>query len=93
LLSFKPTPVPFGTAPPAVTVTENRFLNLPLRIEVTLAGILGVALFRFSTNYGASFTSGLATGAGVSLPGLPGSISVTFAAGLASTDNVYIGAI
>jgi len=72
------TPMLAGSGP-VVTVTGSTFYGLPLLVQ-TAVGVLGIALFQYSTNGGQSFTVGLTTGANVALPTLPG-VQLHFSAG------------
>lgn len=78
-----------GTAPPTVTISGYAFGDYDLRIEVTGAGVRGVAAFRWSTNAGATWEeTGVVTAASVEL-GTSGLVAA-FAAGTYATDNVYV---
>lgn len=91
--SFTPMLSGIGTGgPPSVTVTESAFLNSTLRVEITLGGVLGVALFRWSINGGA-FTLGVSVGPAAVLAGLLGAPTLNFSAGTYFADNVYTGVI
>jgi len=72
------TPALAGSGP-TVTVTGSTFYGVPLQVQ-TAIGVLGVALFQYSTDGGQSFTVGLTTGANVNLPTLPG-VQLHFSAG------------
>ncbi len=80
-----------GTLPPVVTQsgTPTRFIDL--RVEVTTLGTLGIAVFRWSEDGGANWTSGVTTAATTVL-GTTG-ITLAWPAGTYATDNVYVGKV
>lgn len=81
-----------GTTPPDVTLSGTLTQSVDLRIEITTSGPRGTAVFRWSVNGGASYTSGITTAASVAL-GSTG-ITANFATGTDYTnDNVYRSAI
>lgn len=81
-----------GTSPPAVALSGTSNVALPsdVQIQITTAGPLGTALFQWSQDGGATWTTGLQTsGAGVPL-GFTG-LTATFSLGLYATNNAYVG--
>jgi hypothetical protein len=80
-----------GTSPPTVTLSGTLTQALPVRIEITTGGTLGVAVFRWKTDTTSTWTSGVTTAASVAL----GSTNITanFAAGTYSTNNVYLSRV
>lgn len=87
--SLNPVLAATGTTPPAATVSGSSSLASPadLQIQITGAGALGTAAFRWSLNAGATWSSGL-TAPSVPLPGT--GLTVSFPAGVYATDNVYV---
>lgn len=79
-----------GTTPPAVTIAGASSLAVPndLQVQITGAGALGTATFRWSLNAGTTWSSGL-TAAAVPLPGT--GVTVTFPPGIYATNNAYVG--
>jgi hypothetical protein len=76
-----------GTAPPTVTLSGTPAGYYDLRIEITTGGALATAVFRWSKDGGATWTTSVVTGASVAL-GTTG-ITATFGAGTYALDNVY----
>jgi hypothetical protein len=78
-----------GTTPPTVTVSGVSASNTArYRVEITTGGTLGVALFRWSSDGGATWTgTDVATAASVSLGGA--GVLVAFGVGTYDVDNVY----
>lgn len=77
-----------GTSPPTVTLSGTPASTVQkILIEITTGGARGTAIFKWSSNDGTSYTTGVFTGASVSL-GSTG-ITAAFATGTYSTDNVY----
>lgn len=77
-----------GTTPPVVgiTGTPNGYHNL--RVEITTGGARGTAVFKWSIDGGATYTTGVTTAATVVLTGT--GLTLTFATGTDyATDNVY----
>lgn len=76
-----------GTSPPAVTLTGVGNDRYQFVIAITTGGALGTAVFEWSSNGGATYTTSVATAATVTL----GSTGVTanFPSGTYSTNNVY----
>ena len=77
-----------GTTPPVVgiTGTPNGYHNL--RVEITTGGARGTAVFRWSIDGGATWTSTVTTAATVALTGT--GLTLTFATGTDyAADNVY----
>lgn len=77
-----------GTAPPVVSLTgtPNGYHNV--RIEITTGGARGTAVFRWSADGGATWTSAVTTAATVVLTGT--GLTAAFATGTDyATDNVY----
>lgn len=69
-----------GTSPPTVTLSGTAAATVTgVRIEITTAGTLGVAAFKWSSDNGDNYTTGVLTGASVVL-GASG-ITAAFAAG------------
>lgn len=86
-----PAFVKAGTAAPDVSLQGRpTWGSMLLRIEVTLGGALGTAQFRWSSDGGVTWVTGVLTSASVVL-GATG-LSATFASGVYSTDNVYAAA-
>ncbi|HEY6464090.1 MAG TPA: hypothetical protein VIY73_28170 [Polyangiaceae bacterium] len=88
-----PLLVAAGTAPPAVTLVGRPVLGALLMVlELTLAGTLGTAQFRWSSDGGTTWiASGVVTAASVSL-GATGMQAQFAGVGEYSTDNVYAAA-
>lgn len=90
MASRSPTPTLMGsgTAPPTVTMSESGFLGVPIVVQITTLGILGVAVFTYQIGAQAAVLGVLAA-ASVAL----GSTGVTlqFSAGTYAADNVYRG--
>jgi hypothetical protein len=76
-----------GTTPPTVALTGNSIGKLTFSLEVTTGGTRGTAIFKWSSDGGTTYTTGVTTAATVVL-GDTG-ITATFAAGTYATDNVY----
>lgn len=80
-----------GTTPPGVTLKGTPTMGAILvLIQITTAGPLGTALFKWSGDGGVTYTTGVATAAGVVL-GATG-MSAVFAAGAYGLDNIYAAA-
>jgi hypothetical protein len=78
----------FGASPPVVTVSGTPAdAEYSFRLEITTGGALGTSRFRWRARPSDPWTSNVATAASVVL-GATG-ITAAFAAGTASTDNVY----
>ena len=75
-----------GTTPPTVSLTGTPAGYWDLRIEITTGGARGTAVFKWSADGGATYTTGVATAANVDLGN---GITVVFATGTYATDNVY----
>lgn len=76
-----------GSAPPTVSLSGTPAGYYDLRIEITTGGTVGVAVFRWSKDGGASWTSTVTTAATVAL-GTTG-LTAAFSAGTYATDHVY----
>lgn len=76
-----------GTTPPTVTTSGTAGALYMFRVEITTGGSRGTAVFRWSSDNGATYTTGVTTAASVVL-GSTG-ITVAFATGTYATDNVY----
>lgn len=76
-----------GTTPPAVTLTGTPLDSYGIRIEITTAGALATAAFRWSKDGGLTYTSGILTAATVVL-GATG-LTANFPAGPYAVNNVY----
>jgi hypothetical protein len=76
-----------GTTPPTVGVRGSPTGPFALRVEITAAGALGTAFFRWSTDGGTTFSDPTATAPTLSLPGT--GLFVDFAAGNYAANNVY----
>lgn len=77
-----------GTNPPNVTLTGRPILGcMQFQIIITTGGALGSAAFKWSSDNGVTFTSGVLTAATVTL-GSTGVIA-NFSTGTYSTDNSY----
>lgn len=86
-----PALVKAGTAPPDVTLQGRpTWGSMLMRLEITSGGVLGAALFRWSSDGGVTWVSNVTVAASVVL-GATG-LSATFASGTYSTDNVYAAA-
>lgn len=80
-----------GTSPPVLTYGGVRTGGVFPYIQCDGAGALGVWTYKVSYNDGASFpyTGILSSGTPTALPGPGGAITVSAAAGDASTDNIW----
>lgn len=79
---------PLGTSPPTLTITGTpSFTPLNLRVEITTGGTLGVAVFKWSSNNGDTYTTGVTTGAAVALTGT--GLTLGFAAGSYSVGHQW----
>lgn len=77
-----------GTAPPVVTLTGTPASAVSIVIAITTGGARGTAVFKWSSDGGATYTSGVTTGA-TNVLGATG-LTANFATGTNySTDNVY----
>jgi hypothetical protein len=76
-----------GTTPPAVTFTGVPNGVYQIEIDVTTAGAVGAAVFKYSLDDGVTFATGVVTASAVLL-GTSG-VTAHFAAGTYATDNVY----
>lgn len=77
-----------GTSPPAATFTGVPAATVRrMMVEITTGGDRGTALFKWSSDGGLSYTTGVTTAATVAL-GATG-ITVNFPVGTYATDNVY----
>lgn len=76
-----------GTTPPAVTLTGTPNDVYSFEIDITTLGVRGVAVFKWSSDGGSTYTTGVLTAATVVL----GSTGVTanFPTGTYAADNVY----
>lgn len=85
------TLVATGTSPPVVSVAGAGPQSSPsqLQVQITTGGALGTAIFKWSTNGGATWTSNVTTAATVAL-GTTG-LTLSFAAGTYSTTDAYTG--
>ena len=89
VLGFRNTAVTAtGTTPPTVTLTGSPASGYSFNIQITTGGSVGTAVFKWSSNGGLTFTTGVATAATVLL-GITG-VTANFAAGTYATDNVYV---
>lgn len=80
-----------GTAPPAVTVSGCSSAQLPsdLQVQITTAGALGTAAFRWSSDGGVTWTAAVLTASRVPL--VAAGVTLAFPAGPYAVDNVYVG--
>lgn len=74
--------------PPVLTLTGQPLYEIKLRIECTTIGALGVWVFRWSVDNGATWTSGVTSAASVVLTGT--GLTLGIAAGTAALDNVWL---
>ena len=84
---YFPTITATGTTPPTVTTSGYTTVTDKLRIEITTGGARGTAVFKWSIDGGDNYTTGVTTAATVDLGN---GITVAFATGTYSTDNVYV---
>lgn len=77
-----------GTTPPSVTLSGTPTGLFDIRIEITTSGGRGTAVFRWSSNGGGSWTSGVLTAETVLL-GATGVTANFSGTGSYATDNVY----
>lgn len=77
-----------GTTPPTVSLTGTPTGYWDLRIEITTGGARGTAVFKWSKDGGATYTTGVTTAATVALTGT--GLTAVFATGTDyATDNIY----
>lgn len=76
-----------GTSPPVVTLTGTPTGYHDVRIEITTGGSRGTAVFKWSSDGGSTYTTGVTTAATAVL-GTTG-LTANFATGTYSTDNIY----
>jgi hypothetical protein len=76
-----------GTAPPAVTFTGTPNGVYKILVEITTGGARGTAVFRYSLDNGATYTTAVATAATVLLG--DSGVTANFAVGTYTDDNVY----
>ena len=88
--NVNPVLVATGTTPPAATISGLSTLPLitSLQIQITSAGALGTAAFRWSLNGGTTWSNAV-TASAVPLPGT--GLTVSFPPGIYATNNVYVG--
>lgn len=81
-----------GTTPPGVSLVGTSGVALPsdIVIQITTPGALGTAVFQWSQDGGATFTTGLSTSATPVLLGSTGLVAV-FSLGNYAANNVYTG--
>lgn len=83
-----PTLVAFGTLPPSVTLQGRPTLgSLEMVIQITTPGVLGVAVFQWSSDGGQTFTTTVVTAATVAL-GATG-LTAVFPSGNYAADNAW----
>lgn len=76
-----------GVLQPAVTLTGTPTANEDIIIQITTGGALGTAIFKWSSNGGTSYTTGVTTAATVTLTGT--GLTANFPAGTYTLNNVY----
>lgn len=77
-----------GTTPPTITLSGTPAAAYTMKIEVTTGGAIGTMVFRWSSDGGTTWTSGVNSAATPIALGSTG-VSVTFPAGTYATDNTY----
>lgn len=78
-----------GTTPPTVTLTGTPTIYADIIIDITTGGARGTAVFRWSSDGGATYTTGVTTAATVTLTGT--GLTANFATGSDyNTDNLYV---
>jgi len=77
-----------GTTPPAIALSGTPAAVYSMKIEITTGGAVGTMAFRWSSDGGTSWTSGVTSATTAMALGTTGA-SVTFAAGTYATDNAY----
>jgi hypothetical protein len=87
-----PTPLfATGTAPPIITTSGTATIPLDVQVEITLGGSRGTAEFRYSIDGTDSWVAGGPHLTAASFP-MPGTgVTLGFASGTYTTDNVYEG--
>lgn len=85
-LSLSPI-VAMGTTPPTVTLTGTPNTAYSFVIQITGIGLLGIALFKWSSDNGSTYSSPILTAASVVL-GTTG-VTAHFGAGTYAIDNQY----
>jgi hypothetical protein len=81
-----------GTSPPGISLTGVSSLAEPsdVQIQITTAGTLGVALFQWSEDGGATWTTGLQT-SNTPVPLGTTGLTAVFSLGAYATNNAYQG--
>jgi uncharacterized protein DUF3383 len=75
------------TSQPVVSLTGSPTIPVNLLIQITTGGVVGTAIFKWSSNGGTSYTTGVTTAASVSLAGT--GLTANFAAGTYTLNNIY----
>lgn len=97
MAAFTPNLTQVVGSGPAVTLTENAMLGLPLMIQVITGGILGIGIFQYSTDGKdaadptKAWSLGLTLGATVTISAL--GLVVNFGSGLYALGTIYTGSI
>lgn len=87
-----PSLVPAGLTPPAVTLSGRPTLgSYQVIVQITTGGALGAAVFKWSSNGGTTYTTGVLTAASVVL-GATGMTALFPAVGTYDVSNVYAAA-
>jgi len=74
-----------GTSPPTITISGTPSVAGTFIIAITTGGSSGTAVFKWSSNGGASYTTNVTTGSAITIDG----VVVDFVSGTYATDNVY----
>ena len=90
--TFAPAMASSGTTPPPVFLSGTSVLAQPsdLQVQITTLGPLGTAVYRWSQDGGATWTTGLQTSAQVLPLGQTG-LSVSFSPGTYAVNDAYQG--
>jgi len=90
-LTYGGTLLASGTTPPVITLTGSiAGTPVPIRVECTLLGALGVWTGRVSFDGGSTFPQAFTSAATVPLTGAGSGLTLNIAAGSAAVDNVWL---